>query len=448
MLLRSRAVHAQIAMVASAWLITAYLLAPGWLFFDSATQWTWVANVWTGSGAGMTGNWPLVMTAIKVPFAASSIGLWLFGGLQAAAVFVAVATLAAAASTQRRNALFATLIVTLSPYVWNYAWLHSSDALSLAALLVALAVMIHGPGRHRLVLLLATILVLSAVRRDGVIVATALAIAGWIRWRQGSVLRANGVPLALCLAIAIGAPPIGELIASKALNIPTVRGTEMAGLASLAWQTGALDLVARQDGAPVEVAELAAQPVPGQCVDEGMWCHQNQDLILPYASASGGSRRMLRGILERLLDRPSDVLAGYGRQVSRAAGLSYPLYDGEIGRWDAPLALDYRQVPSEARLDALAALRAADGFGFGVLRRPWVWLLVLCILATLGPMRFVARALLFGWLAYLVTVGGIGPFADLRYQLPFLIAAALLTASAIVETVTGPVRTRSGTSPV
>ncbi len=416
------------------WLGSALLLWPGWLFNDSAVQWSWAQELAAGAPSTASTQWPALMTLVKVPFAGPDPWLGLFGALQAAAVLGSLVWLAVGVCPAglRRSLLVVAALVC--PVTWNYAWLHSSDAPALAAMAAVLGVLARG---ERLGVAIPSLAVIAGLRYDGVLVAAVLAVVLLLRGRGPT--RALPAPLRLAaaagVAIAVAGPPLANGALARRLGARPLH-TELPGLALTAWHTGALSSLEPQlatERQRLLLRELAQRPVPAVCLEEGMWCE-------PFGAfrdevVDGLDRdALLRALAARAVEAPRPSAVALTQRSLRQLGLSTPLSSAEIGRYDGPQRDLYDQEPTPSRALASRALRATEGAAAGVLVRPWLWLPAL-LLPLLGsaPQRRASQALLVAWVAFLLAATVVSPFADLRYQLLFLLPAWILVPSAALE---------------
>jgi hypothetical protein len=422
------------------WLASAWLLWPGWLFNDSAVQWTWAQELVARGEWTATTQWPLLMTLIKVPFVIGTTRLGLYGALQAGLFFGAMAWLIAALSTA---SLRRTLLVALglaSPIAWNYAWLHSSDALTLAAMAAVLGVVAR---RDRLRPWLRTgiaagaIALISGARYDGFIVGAVLALALMLleRPRPLALPRVPQLSAMALLALALAGP----LCINANLHNPLPARplhTQNPGLTLTLWHTGALARLEPWIGGEQRRAllqEQASKPFPQVCLRMGMWCEpfaQIRDELVNDLTQG----HLLWALQTHAVEEPGRTARVLGVRFLRQAGVTMPLSELEIGRYIGPQRMFFDQVATPRRTRAVALLYGAEGALGAMLVRPWPWVLALLLpLSGSARLRRPAVLLLPTWLIYLLAMSVIGPFADVRYQLLFLLPAQVLVLAALME---------------
>jgi hypothetical protein len=130
-------------------------LSPGWLFWDSASQWGWAYSLQEGFGTdlrefGITSQWPLFNTFLKVLCLKLGIGPSVFAVIQSLLMQLSVFYVLTAFSSLGWYSVTAGVLVCLSPFVINYGVFHSADTPAAILLLFMTAFSVRFLRRNRM----------------------------------------------------------------------------------------------------------------------------------------------------------------------------------------------------------------------------------------------------------------------------------------------------------
>lgn len=446
--LRSRWLHpAAVAVVALA--LTTLTISPGWLFWDSSTQWSNAAALAGGGDPAITTQWPIVNTLLKVQFAWTPWGLHLYGFVQAAAVLGSLAYLLCSLPVSRLARNVTGVLTFLSPVVLAYAWFHSSDSLVIAGLALGLGALAReqsgaAMGWPDYVAGVVGLALLANVRREGPLLAVAIAVTWlWAGARRRDAGRRWMLLAPLVVVAVVVLPVAGDRLLADRTNATPI-ATDAPAWALLTWQSGAIDrLGPTASGTLTPMSELAETPVDDVCRDIRMWCPASVERILPYA-AEYGRGDYLTALAQQARDHPGQVIGAVLDAYARQAGLTFPLADPELGRTDVPAYAGYGNDPSAARDLLVKAKIGQQRWAWSVGLRPWVWILLL-VGCALTPARtaWLAGFVAALWATLLGLMAVVAPVADFRYEAGLIIIAAAITIATAITLVEGRAARRS-----
>ncbi len=413
--------------------LVAYLLRPGWYFFDGERYWGTAGTLLAKgpradlSTLGISAGWPLLPALVRMPFVA--LGPAAFVAAQAGLLFTGLAALADRLSRGRpESAWLLTTGVLALPVTWNYAVFHSADTLVLAAtawMLAAAAAPVRTHATEVRTIVWAG--VIGALRFNGLTVT--LAMAAWavgLSWRHA---RRRGVAAATLATLVLLAGLHAWTRTGK------TRNPAREGAAIRLWE------LRRSSSSPaLEAAFVAAdvprdtwdRPLDETCLAAGIWCRS-----VPLQRLAGVERPrpdVVRLYLQEFLRQPAAWLHINARVAALYLGLSRPLPETEVARDKRPNNLpEYAMVVPEVRDAARAALTACEGAAGGLLARPlWMVLLSLGLLALPGAPRRVAAPLALFGASYLLPWVLVTPSPDFRYVVPVTVPAALVALACLI----------------
>lgn len=427
-------VHSIIAFAA----IVTFALYPGWLFWDSAKQWEYAQLILRNgpplrlSDYGITSQWPVFLTLIKVPFLAvtGETGLLIF--LQAILSFFTIFLFLKRLNLGLTVTNVTLWIVILSPFVWNYAVFHSSDMP--VALLSMLTISILLKPRLDKYDVSILIIVWGAILLTKYNAATSLVFfIGFVvnqQWGRG-VWRASIVPIVAVCSI-ISAVLVYQATAYR-------EDIVIDGMVLRVWEAS------QRFNDPELEAKIQAMfkgPIKGTFTDE---CLANGTFCEPFRNLFRFGEVKLAEVqsvyVRTALHHPIAFAAACARFASYQLGISSPLPETEIGKRNSPEPFaKARMEYDDVRERALRLHKASQSFLFSVIGRPYL-MMIACLLCALLVLR--NRALVLLCAGFFVTYYGpllvIAPARDFRYAYPltficYTVVCASLVALAIKAT--------------
>lgn len=418
-------------------LMVTFCLYPGWLFFDSATQWGWAREI---ANKGLpdqlrdyliSSHWPIANTLLRVPF------YWLTGevgfyALVQAAFFNVSMYLVGRAILGRYSCwlVLFTLLMVLSPVNMNYSVFQSSDTVVAACALVIVAMIADRDVAvsKRAVLVIVCALLMSLVRYNALPAALLLVcVFSWAArkelGRQKVWFFGVAVIVAICLCIAgmrkyehhaIKRDSVAEGVvlrlvdASHHVSDPRID----AAIAPFVRQHPAL-----------------LQPLEEDCYVYGVWCDQFKGPPRHLVT-----HKILQVYFHLMLRHPLVFLRVNYRFSIYTLGLARPLEPKQLLNPDVPVPFPAaRMTFNGTRFGFLAALQDTLGL-FGSLAARSGILIVLGLAASLLLRRFqlllAFAALLVGYLAPLLVLVATSNF---RYTFPVaVVGVAILLAGCCV----------------
>ncbi len=407
-------------------LVVALSLYPGWLFFDSATQWGWARQIATKGlpdslkAYGITSHWPIFNTLLKVPFywLTGEAGFYIF--IQAALFNVSLYLLGAALLGRRSLWLVAyTLLMVGSPISLNYSVFQSSDTIVAICTLTALAMIIDGE--------------LGLARRTWLLVVAVL-VMSWVRY--------NALPASIflacfffwCVRVPFGRRrALACLVASLMVlggSVAAVRAYEhqahMRDSAAGGVAMRLLDASRHTDDPYVHalvdpyVAENPAlrAPLTPDCYKHAGWCAQMN--AAPWRDLSTG--KYMHAYLHLLVHHPVVFVETNFRFAMYSLGFKARLETTQIGRTDIqPPFPAARMTFNHRRLAYFDALQIALSVFHGLAARAGL----VCLLGLIAACLLRHRALIAAFV--LLAIGYLGPLLllvgtnNFRYTFPVTI---------------------------
>jgi hypothetical protein len=411
--------------------ILAFTLSPGWLFWDSARQWQWaVALAAHGipeqlSELGLTTQWPLLPTLMKVPFVSLPAGPALQAFLQLLALIAAIALLGRALGTRGR--CWAVVGILLTPFVWNYGLFHSSDTPVAILACCCTALVIRPELTPRAFWMTVALSTLATAFRYNAL-PMALFFMGvatvrmpgtrWRRWSRG-VLAVVGSLLAVFLVVRANrtAHPMDVSVSGALLRV---------------WQINTQVDDPRLDALLAPMVDDPHTPLEKDCFEVGMWCDRMQRQVHWKQVQSAP---LLDGYLRSIRAHPTAFLGTQLQYARSFLGVESPLPETEIGRRDTAVPLaGTKMVYDEWRELALRwHLRSQRVLG-GLPSRPLPLLLMALLLLWLGRVHWRVGLVLVGLsVSYCVPLILIAPSRDFRYYLPMLLVCYAMTVAMLVD---------------
>jgi hypothetical protein len=405
------------------------VLYPGWLFYDSATQWDFAKRIVDNgfplklSDLYINSQWPVFLTLVKVPFLILSgeVGFYIF--CQSVAMFSSIwlfLKVCVSRHLSQRALLLCFWIILITPFIWGYAIFHSSDTIAAIAALTMLSV-------------------LASDR-----------LSGWsliLFFACGVILilsRFNAAPGALFLICSLCFIHRTELLRLKRLTV-------VGGILSLFFMGGVtwyqrtaypVDIV--MDGMLLRVWDvsrrvddpelnsglnaLAIKPIDTDlqpsCFKYGTFCEQMRQTFdlahLPYDPVKAL-------YIRTALTHPIAFIqtsAGFGyHQV----GISAPLAEDEVG-WNKNYQIAFEQL--NQRFDwpkeiARNLIHSSEQFPWGVPARPIVMALLSLLAAAFLSTRLVWLCAGF-YLCWYAPLLAVAPAFGFRYAFPLTLVAYIL----------------------
>lgn len=418
-------------------LVVAFSLYPGWMFFDSATQWGWARQI---ANKGLpdslktyviTSHWPIFNTLLKVPFfwLTGEAGFYIF--VQAVLFNLSLYLLGAAILGRKSPWLVVyTLIMVLSPISLNYSVFQSSDTIVALCALTAIAMLIdHDLGfTRRATLLILAVLIMSWVRYNALPASVfLLCVFFWMAAQQrGRGRSALGL---LAASLVLG----GSVAALRAYEhngymMDSAAGGVELRLIDASFHTR--DPVIHRLVDPLKADSPALRDAfPTDCYATG-WCPAMQAIPRTRLSTS----KYMHAYVQLLMHHPL-VFAGttcrFGLYV---LGIKAPLEPTQLWRPDvlapfpaARMTFNGRRLAYfralESTLGALGALAARAG--------------IMCVLGLAAAVLLRRRGLTLGFVA--LAVAYLGPLLllvgtnNFRYTFPVTaVAAAVIVAACCV----------------
>lgn len=415
-------------------LVVTFSLYPGWMFFDSATQWGWARQIATKGiphslkDYDITSHWPIFNSFMRAPFywLTGETGFFIF--IQAVLYNVALYMLGAALLGRRSLWLLPlTLVLVLSPISMNYSVFHSSDTIVAICVLVAVAVSIDGTlgVARRATLLVVTILLMTWVRYNALFVSIFMVgVFFWLTRRRWGTRRAI---VGACVALVLLG---GTVAALRAYEYDAyMRDGAASGVA-----IRLLDASRHTDDPmvhalidPIVAANPTLQaPLDQQCYASG-WCQQLADAHWPRLSTS----KYMRAYLHLLLHHPWVFVVMEHRFGEYILGIWVPLQPTQIRTDIPPPFPSARETFNHTRLMYLHALRANLAAFSNLAARAGVVLLLGLLAAVLLRRRGLLLALLavsIGYLGPLLLLAGTNNF---RYTFPVTIVATVIVGAGV-----------------
>lgn len=418
--------------------VVVFALYPGWLFYDSATQWDFAKRIVDNgfplrlSTLYINSQWPIFLTLLKVPFLAltGEVGLYVF--CQSVVMLWAIWFFIREAAGRLLGPSTLSLCfwaVALTPFVWGYAVFHSSDTIAALITLPMLAVLAADclTGRSLATFTAcAVVLVLSRFNAApaGMFLAGALAVV-----HRADLIRLKRVA---ALSGAVAAIIVGVTLAYQRTANPV--DIVMDGMLLRVW-----DVEQRVNDPKLSerLNALAVKPVTeplnADCFDNGTFCPQMRETFdlanLPYNAVT-------KLYLGTLLRHPIAFAQASARFGYHQLGIPMPLGEDELG-WNKeyqPAFERLNQLFDARKAWARDVIHASEWFPWGVPARP----AVMIALSLLGAV-FILRSGRLTWLCagfYIFWYGplmAIAPAFGFRYAFPItLVAYLIICASAAV----------------
>ncbi len=432
------------------------LLKPGWLFWDSSTQWQWARRIATEglprafSDYDIQSQWPVMNTLVKVPFCLHPDGGVLYTWLQATALYFGVLSLARALAGRWSYPLAAgTLLLCLWPNVINIAVFHSSDTLAAVMVCVLISVAVdrlRGDDREqrsqgtqiaRLVLPLLLGVVLTALRLNAVTFLAFLAPAViWCSVRPGRFrVAVTLIGTAVCLILPVQ-------LTRQLDRTAYFKTTASEGLALKLWMQDAQypDNVAVRGVLP-DIVRQRVTTIDPATYTLGRWTQQslssiNWDRVHTDRELTG---RLVVAYGRSFLEDPERWLAANAETYAAWLGIRSPLPNLEIGRYDIPPPWpELRMEPTVVRAWFLRAETWSNGYGFS---SPALWLVFCLVSAGAAYARRRSSQELKGFgltlilsLVYAFPMVIFSATPEVRYHFPFILPMATsVIASAVLS---------------
>lgn len=418
-------------------LIVAFSLYPGWMFFDSATQWGWARQI---ANKGLpdslktyivTSHWPIFNTLLKVPFywLTGEAGFYIF--VQAVLFNLSLYLVGAAILGRKSQWLVVyTLVMVLSPISLNYSVFQSSDTIVALCALTAIAMVIdHELGfTRRATLLILAVLIMSWVRYNALPASVFLLCVFF--WVTGQRLgRARSVLGLLATLVFLG----GSVAALRAYEhngymMDSAAGGVELRLIDASFHTR--DPVVHRLVDPLKADSPALRDeFPAECYATG-WCPAMQAIPRTHLSTS----KYMHAYVRLLTHHPLVFVATNYRFGLYVLGIKAPLEPTQLWRPDvlAPFP-SARMTFNGQRLAYFRALESTLGALGSLPARAGI----VCLLGLIAGWLLRRRGLVAGFL--LLAIGYLGPLLllagtnNFRYTFPVTaVAAAVIVAACCV----------------
>jgi hypothetical protein len=413
------------------------VLYPGWLFWDSATQWLWATQIASGERPdGLSTQWPISNTLLKVPFAAfAPAGIGFYCLLQALLLGSAVTLFLSQRIAWTPLWVAVTLAVMLLPPIWTYAGFHSTDTLVGALVLLVFCLPAEaGPRRLVLATLLASLLL---VLRDAMAPFVALFFIFELtrNWRY--------VPRPVAVLLAVGLVVLAGVLVMSRYQLGRYVNTSVDGLLVRAV------LINQNAGDVQQLGPLFPSGTPhlgADCYEKLMWCPDYHDNVEPWRAANPDlTSAAYATFRDAVIRHPAEAAVTLTRIAAGYFGFP-AIYDGEIGRNPPVRGFTYPAMTENAAT-LVPVLRAFHDLAGGVFSRPGVVFVLGLALVVVASWRNgggrddVGRAIML-LLGYAAPLSLVAPSYDFRYVFPFWLPMLLIGVASLVQL--GTIALRAG----
>lgn len=411
--------------------LNSWPLSPGWLFWDTAQQWKFASSLAEHgipnrlSDLGITNQWPILNTLVKVPFVWLGHAVWLFALVQAFSLHVALIWTARVLLPRGRQYLVVYGLVASLPFVWNYAVFQSSDVPTAVGLLAFYAILVRSQyrrGTGSYVAAIACAVVIGFLRLNAVPASCVMVLLAEY-WHRDVLKRTWKLRTALAIALAV-AVAVQAALEKTAYRV----NTAVPGILLRVWvaATRSDDETLKENLRLLLRPGVRVEPLTERCLADGQWCESFHGAI----RWNDVREEDVRALLTTTIRRQPLAFAGTLFQFAGfPTGVSSPLRETEIGRRDAPEPFPEAKMSYDDTREAALRLhnRSLEWFGHVFGRPFYLALAATAVLFALGQGRLAGG---FGAVssAYLVPLVVLGPAFDFRYALPITLPAVVFLA--------------------
>jgi hypothetical protein len=445
----------QIYLLSSALLasIMAFLLYPGWLYYDSTHQWIWAEKIvdtgWPDklTDLKISTHWPIFNTVLRVPFYAISHGAGLYIWCQAFLVFFSIYLMASCffpEGGRRLAILYAT--ICLLPNVLNISVLHASDVMLAVFYLYLIALYWqYSSGQktahsYKPLIGACCAMILIQLLRNNAALSLFLTAPLFI-WPLLPKPYFRKTITAVITAVVMITPAAINHHLNKTAFFST---SSNQGVALRLWIQNHSYHSESVQSILSKISKPQTEQLDPECYLRGIWCHQY------YSSANGAAitlsvemqSEIRNTYLMSFIESPVEWFHSNLPIMGAFSGVTAPLVDECIGRYDSRKNFK-KDIGITMERNAIrnffqAANKEFEWIGFS---RPVYLLLVNLLLAIWLAMKspaFAARqpqilALLYITLLYMAPIIMGAPDRQQRYFYPFVFPNLVLCIAMLIQ---------------